>query len=64
MRENKNARKGIATYSIAHASRASAVRERKQKRPQGHCDCVRRWVPRCGIIHGRENKNARKGIAT
>jgi len=38
--------------------------ERKQKRPQGHCD-IRR-MPRSSDSPEvlRENKNARKGIAT
>jgi len=63
-RENKNARKGIATL-VAPSSVAQVFGpERKQKRPQGHCDFngAPNWLWRCVIV--RENKNARKGIAT
>jgi len=38
LRENKNARKGIATVSARSSSCGAPHRERKQKRPQGHCD--------------------------
>jgi len=38
--------------------------ERKQKRPQGHCDFVYSINTSAWQIFARENKNARKGIAT
>jgi len=38
--------------------------ERKQKRPQGHCDEVPRDSAMAQKCSPRENKNARKGIAT
>jgi len=38
MRENKNARKGIATLVDGFIPMLIEVAERKQKRPQGHCD--------------------------
>jgi len=63
-RENKNARKGIATFGSPALERASVLHERKQKRPQGHCDLICNPHAANTRTSGRENKNARKGIAT
>jgi len=88
-RENKNARKGIATQAFPLFFAHNLLGERKQKRPQGHCDynedvdslpapesserkqkrpqghCDAIDIPgKVVIVFLRENKNARKGIAT
>jgi len=54
---------GHCDFSCSRLRCEPRTAERKQKRPQGHCD-LRRGMLIGANKQRRENKNARKGIAT